>query len=108
MFWEKTCQGKGETIFIPWWRKKHYQPRHTEGQTLCIINNLLEKRTLLHYGIVEYSSGCVQIDYAGCASCVLAQMKRFDPKKKNEVYTFCMFSLNTNTHLKLWYLVYGL
>lgn len=41
-----------------------------EGQTLCIINKQrkLEEITLLHYHIVEYRGGFVQMDTANCVS----------------------------------------
>lgn len=53
-------------------------------------------RTFLHNGMVEYRSGCVQIDTAGCASWALAQ-EVFPKEKESKFILFCMFPL---THSK--------
>lgn len=77
----------------------------TEGQTLCIINNQTIM-TLLHYHIVQYRGGFVQIATANCVSCILAHRKSFVPKKRNQIFTFLYVFIKQIIASKLWEIVY--
>lgn len=49
--------------------------------------------TPLHYRIVQYRGGFVQIATANCVSCILAQTKRgLSQRKEIKFLPFCTFS----------------
>ena len=101
--WKKNP--KSDNIHPLWQKCVCYLPRYWQTLKVRPCVSSITREGLLHYNIVSYRGGFVQIATANCVSCILAHEKKgLSQRKEIKFLPFCMFSLKKREKKssKLW------